>query len=199
VTAATVFLVRHAEHDALARMLCGRLPGVRLGDRGRAQAARLAERLASEALAAVYASPLERARETAAPIAEAAGVAVRTEPALDELDYGEWAGRTWDELGRDPAWKVWNADRPRGRPPGGETLGALQARVAGWLGTVRDRHAGERVAAVAHAEPIRAALVWVLEAPLAALDRLEIGPASISVVVAGDWGFRVHAVNEVVR
>jgi probable phosphoglycerate mutase len=199
VTATTVFLVRHAEHDALPRMLCGRMPGVRLGGRGREQAARLAERLAPEGLAAVYASPLERALDTAEPIAEAAGLAVRTEPALDELDYGGWAGQTWDELRRDAAWAAWNADRAQGRPPGGETLGELQARVAGWLGAVRDRHPGERLAAVAHAEPIRAALVWVLGAPLAALDRLEVGPASISVVVAGDWGFRVHAVNEVVR
>jgi probable phosphoglycerate mutase len=199
VNATTVFLVRHAEHDALARMLCGRMPGVTLGSLGRAQAARLADRLAPEGLAGVYASPLERARETAAPIAEAAGVAVRTEPALNEIDYGEWTGRTWDELGRDPGWRAWNADRAQGRPPGGETLGELQARVAGWLGAVRDLHAGERLAAVAHAEPIRAALVWALGAPLAALDRLEIGPASVSVVVAGDWGFRVHAINEVVR
>jgi broad specificity phosphatase PhoE len=199
VTATTVFLVRHAEHDALPRMLCGRMPGVTLGSLGRAQAARLAKRLAPEGLAAVYASPLERARETAEPIGGAAGVAVRTEPALNEIDYGEWSGRTWDDLGQDPAWGAWNADRAQGRPPGGETLGELQARVAGWLGAVRDRHAGERLAAVAHAEPIRAALAWVLGAPLAAFDRLEIGPASISVVVAGDWGFRVHAVNEVVR
>jgi probable phosphoglycerate mutase len=199
VTATTVFLVRHAEHDALPRMLCGRMPGVTLGSLGRAQAARLAERLAPEGLAAVYASPLERARETAEPIAEAAGVAVQPEPALNELDYGGWAGRTWEELGGDPAWRAWNADRTQGRPPGGETLGEVQARVAGWLEAVRDRHAGERLAAVAHAEPIRAALVWALGAPLAALDRLEIGPASVSVVVAGDWGFRVHAINEVVR
>jgi probable phosphoglycerate mutase len=199
VKATTVFLVRHAEHDALPRMLCGRLPGVALGDRGREQAARLAARLAPEGLAAVCASPLERARETAAPIAEAAGVALRPEPALNALDYGAWSGRTWEELGGDPAWAAWNADRAGGRPPDGETLGSLQARVAGWLGAVRDRHRGERLAAVTHAEPIRAALVWVLGAPLAALDRLEVGPASISVVVAGDWGFRVHAVNEVVR
>jgi broad specificity phosphatase PhoE len=199
VTATTVFLVRHAEHDALPRMLCGRMPGVTLGSLGRAQVARLAERLAPEGLAAVYAGPLERARETAEPIAEAAGVAVRSEPALDELDYGGWAGRTWDELRGDPAWAAWNADRMQGRPPGGETLEELQGRVAGWLDAVRGRHAGERVAAVSHAEPIRAALVWVLGAPLAAFDRLEIGPASISVVVAGDWGFRVHSVNEVVR
>jgi probable phosphoglycerate mutase len=199
VNATAIFLVRHAEHDALPRMLCGRMPGVRLGDRGREQATRLAKRLAPEGIAAVYSSPLERALETAGPIAEAAGLAVRPEPALNELDYGAWAGRTWDELGREPAWAAWNADRAQGRPPAGETLGELKARVAGWLEVVRDRHVGERLACVSHAEPIRAALVWVLGAPFAAFDRLEIGPGSISVVVADHWGFRVHAINEVVR
>lgn len=195
---ATVYFVRHAAHDRLAQVLCGRMAGVSLGETGRAQALRLAERLKGEGLAAVYVSPLARARETAAPIAEAAGVAPQVAEDLHELDYGEWSGRRFDDLRDEPDWAAWNADRPHRRPPSGETLLELQLRMARWLHDVRERHRGEKVAAVSHAEPIKAALLWVLGAPLDALGRFEVGPASVSVVTAADWGFMVHGVNEAV-
>jgi probable phosphoglycerate mutase len=204
VTPTTVFFVRHASHDRLAHMLCGRMAGIGLREAGRVEAARLAKRLGAADLAAVYSSPLDRARETAEPIAAAAGRPVQISEALNELDYGAWSGRRWDDLEADPDWVAWNRDRPHRRLPGGETLLELQNRMAGWLHEMRERHPGERVAAVSHAEPIKAALLWVLGATLDALGRFEVRPASVSVVVAGEWGFKVDSINapvidEVVR
>jgi probable phosphoglycerate mutase len=199
VTATTVFLVRHATHDRLGTLLCGRMPGVRLGAAGAAEAARLARRLGAERLAALYSSPRERAVDTAAPLAEAAGVPLTEDPDLDELDYGDWSGKSWAALEADAAWRAWNEDRAHRRPPAGETLVELQARLARWLSAARDRHPGAAVAAVSHAEPIKAALLWVMGAPLEALSRFEVSPASVSTIIAGSWGFRVHGINEPVR
>jgi probable phosphoglycerate mutase len=198
VSATTVFLVRHASHDRLGRELSGRRPGIALSGAGAGESAELARRLGGEGLSAVYASPLERALGTAEPIAAAAGVALRPAEDLQELDYGDWSGRSFDALEEDPAWRAWNADRAHRRPPSGETLVELQCRVARWLDHARTRHPGERIAAVSHAEPIKVALAWVLGAPFDALARFEVDPASISTVVGGDWGFKVLGINEVV-
>jgi probable phosphoglycerate mutase len=199
VSAATIFLVRHASHDRLGRTLCGRSPGVTLGEAGLAEAARTAERLRGEGLHRVYTSPLERAVATASPIAAAAGVPVEPAEELHELDYGAWSGCSFEELDRDPGWQAWNRDKAHVRPPAGETLIELQCRVARWLDFARERHGGERIVAVSHGEPIKAALVWVLGAPFDALARFEVEPASVSVVVGGAWGFKVLAMNEAVR
>jgi probable phosphoglycerate mutase len=199
VSATTIFLVRHASHDRVGTVLCGRQAGVSLGAAGAEEARRVAGRLEGEDLAAVYTSPLERSRETAEPIAAAAGVPAQTADDLHEFDYGTWCGLSFDQLSADPSWQAWNADRPHRRPPAGETLIELQHRMVRWLEFARDRHPGERVAAVSHGEPIKAALLWVLGAPFDALGRFAVDPASVSVVVAGDWGFKVQAINETVR
>src|SRR5215208_4605580 len=133
----TLHLVRHAAHDRLDRVLCGRMPGVTLGTLGRAQAAALSERLAGESIGAVYASPLERARETAEPLAERSGLAVRVEAAFQELDFGAWSGRAFDDLSGDPLWTRWNTARSLTRPPGGETMWEAQARVVGGIERLR--------------------------------------------------------------
>lgn len=199
MTTTTVFLVRHATHDGLGTLLCGRMPGVRLGSAGRAEASRVARRLGAEGLAALYCSPRERAMDTAAPLAATAGLPVTEDPDLDEFDYGDWSGSTWAALEADAAWRAWNEDRPHGRPPEGESLTELQARLARWLAAIRDRHPGAAVAAVSHAEPIKAALLWVMGAPLDALSRFEVSPASVSTIITGPWGFKVHGINEPVR
>jgi probable phosphoglycerate mutase len=199
VSAATIFLVRHASHDRLNHVLCGRAPGVILSEAGLAEAGRAAERLKGEGLTQVYTSPLERAVATAEPIAAGSGAALEQAEELQELDYGEWSGRTFDDLRQDPGWHAWNADRSHVRPPSGETLIELQCRMARWLDFARERHLGERIAAVSHGEPIKAALIWVLGAPFDALSRFEVAPASVSVVAGGPWGFKVLAVNEALR
>ncbi|KMO40069.1 phosphoglycerate mutase [Methylobacterium variabile] len=192
----TFFLVRHGAHDRLGRTLCGRMPGVVLGPEGRAQADALAERLAGEGLAAVYVSPLERAQETAAPVAARVGLAVETLPALTEIDFGEWSGRSFDALHGDPVWTGWNQARHVTRPPGGETAIEAQGRVLRGLEALRERHGEARLALVSHADIIKLVIAHALGLGADAMQRFEIGPASVSVLVLGAWGAKVESLNE---
>lgn len=195
--ATTLFLIRHAAHDLVGRVLCGRMPGVHLGERGRAEAAALARRLAGEGLAAVYAGPLPRAQETAEPIARRAGLVLETEAALDEIDFGAWTGRSLAALDGDPDWRRWNDEREAARPPGGESMQEAQGRMLRWLEAVPRRHPGAAIAAVSHADVIKAALAGLLGLPLGRHDRFEIGPAGISTVLLWpDGGAKVLRVNE---
>ncbi|MGY2048074.1 histidine phosphatase family protein [Methylobacterium sp. JK268] len=192
----TFFLVRHGAHGHLDRTLCGRMPGVSLGEEGQAQARAVAARLAREGLGAVYASPLERAQETAAPIAAAAGLDLRTLPALNEIDFGAWSGRSFEDLRGDPRWRYWNSARHVTRPPGGETILEAQSRVVAALEELRARHGEARLALVSHADIIKLVLTFALGLPPDAMGRFEVSPASVSTVVLGDWGAKVESINE---
>lgn len=194
--ATTIFLVRHAAHDRVHSILCGRMPGVSLGDTGREQARGVGSRLSNERLAAVYSSPLERARETAEPIGRACALPVVVEPGLDEIDAGEWTGRSFAELDGDPRWRSWNAKRADGGAPGGERMHGVQGRVLGALGALRARHPGERIAAVSHCDVIKAALCGVLGLSLDRYAAFDIAPASISALVLWDGGGKVLTLNE---
>jgi probable phosphoglycerate mutase len=193
----TLFLVRHAVHDLVGKALCGRMAGVRLGEEGRAQAERLAARLSRETVAAVQASPLERARETAEPIARQFGLGVEVADAVNEIEVGEWAGRPFDELRDDPRWMLWNSARSVTRAPGGETMLEVQARAGAHMEAVRARFPEAGVVVVSHADVIKAALAYCLGLSLDALQRFEVAPASLSTVVIGDWGAKVLSLNEV--
>lgn len=197
----TVFiLVRHGSHDRLGSVLCGRMPGVTLSQQGLAEAESLADRLSSQRLTAVLSSPLERAVETATPIAERQGLPLTIEPALNELDLGAWSGKRFEELRRDPAWDLWNRARSHGRPtPGespGESMAEAQIRIAALLDRLRRAHPGGTLALVSHGDLIKAALAHAMGLPLDFHGRFEISPASRSVLIAGDWGLKVHSINE---
>lgn len=193
----TVFLVRHASHDRLGRVLCGRMAGVTLGDEGLAEAERVAGRLAGDRLAAVYASPLERAVSTAEPIALAAGAELRIDDDLNEIDFGDWNGAAFEDLEGDERWAAWNRERGTARAPNGESMGEAQARVVAWAERVADEHPDEAIAAVSHCDIIKALIAHALGISLDDLQRFEVSPASVSVLAAGDWGMKVHSLNEV--
>jgi probable phosphoglycerate mutase len=195
----TVFLVRHGSHDRLGKVLCGRMDGVSLSDQGRAESAAMAERLKGEGLAAVYTSPLSRTRETAEPIARAAGVETVEDADLLEIDFGDWTGKPFEALRGDPLWTAWNTARAVTRPPGGESMVEVQARLRRWLDRARAAHPEQRLAAVTHADVIKALAAHVLGFSLDQHDRLEIGPGSVSTLVAGDWGVKLLNLNETVR
>nr|WP_295829255.1 histidine phosphatase family protein [uncultured Azospirillum sp.] len=197
----TIFiLIRHGSHDRLGSVLCGRMPGVTLSAQGRAEADLLADRLSGQRLTAVLSSPLERAIETATPIAERQGLSPTIEPALNELDLGAWSGKRFEELHGDPAWDLWNRARSHGRPtPGespGESMTEAQTRIASLLDRLRRAHPGGTLALVSHGDIIKAALAHAMGLPLDFYGRFEISPASRSVLIAGDWGLKVHSINE---
>jgi probable phosphoglycerate mutase len=193
------FLVRHAAHELVDRVLCGRMPGVSLGQEGRAQAERVAERLGRERIAAVHSGPLERARETAAPIGERLTLEPEIHDAINEIHIGDWTGRSFEELHQDARWQAWNSARSVSRPPNGESMLEVQARVVGHLESVRADYPDGAVVLVSHADVIKAALLYCLGMPVDGYRLFDISPASISTIVMGDWGAKVLSMNEVPR
>jgi len=196
----TVFLlVRHAAQDDVGRVLAGRTPGIHLGATGRAQAAALGARLKPEPIDAIHTSPRERTRETAEAIAAAAGLPdpLVTE-ALDEIDFGPWSGRSFDNLNDDPDFRRWNAARSLARTPGGESMLDVQRRALAHMERVA-AEAGERtVVLVSHADVIKAVVAHVLGLSTDAWWRFEISPASITRLVLADWGAKLVQLNETV-
>ncbi len=189
----TIHLVRHGDHAALGHVLAGRTAGFGLSQAGSAQAAAVARTLARSGARAVLSSPVQRARETADPIAAALRLPVQVEAGLEEIDFGAWAGRRFDALAAAPGWQAWNAARALAATPGGETMLAAQARAVAAL--MRWRPEGGVVVAVSHSDVIKAVLAFVLGMPLDLLHRLEVAPASRSILTLGDDFARVEAVN----
>lgn len=194
---AMMILVRHAAHDDVGAFLAGRLPGIRLGEAGRAQAERLADRLAHEPFDAIHASPRERTQETAAAVAARRnGMPVTISAALDEIDFGAWSGRPFDALNQDPEWRRWNAARSLARTPAGEGMRDVTERVMGLIEGLASAHPNGAVVLVSHADVIRAALLHVLGLPVDAWPRIDIAPASISKIAFDPWGAQVILMNE---
>ena len=178
-----VFLVRHALTRRTGAVLQGRAPGVHLSDDGRRQADGVAARLAPlPKIAAIYASPLERARETAVAIARARGLAIRIERGLIELDVGAWTGRSLKRVARRPEWRAVQRHPSGFRFPGGESFTEMQARIVSALARLVERHAGAVLVAVSHADPIKAAVAQALGTPLDLFQRIAIAPASITAI-----------------
>lgn len=197
---ATILLIRHAAHVDLDRRLSGRAPGVALSEAGRAQAAALGARLRDRRVDRIECSPLERTRDTAAAIATACALPAPTPvPALLEIDLGEWTGRDIDGFGDDPAWRAWNERRATASPPGGEAMGAAQARIAKHVAATAATYPGQTIAMVTHADMIRAAVAQVLGLSLDHLLRFDIAVASVTGVVWGGWGARLLWLNETIR
>ena len=175
------------------------MEGVGLNPLGLEEAERAARRLSSEGVEALYASPLQRTGETAAPIAAALSLEAQTDDRLLEIDFGQWTGKAFAELEGDPRWRDWNTARASTRAPGGETMDEVQARLSDFVAEVRRRHPDGRVCAVSHADVIKALLAEALAFSMDRHSALEISPGSVSALCAGDWGMKVLSVNEACR
>jgi probable phosphomutase (TIGR03848 family) len=194
--ATLVFLVRHGQTPTTGTNLPGRAPGLHLADSGRAQAEQAAARLAElKQVDAVYASPLERARETAAPIAKARGLKVQIERGLLECDFGEWTGCELKSLMKLPEWQSVQRTPSTFRFPGGESFIEMQARIAGAIGRLVERHRGGVVVAVSHADPIKAAVATAMGTHLDLFQRIVISTCSVTAIAYGAGGPVVLTVN----
>ena len=189
-----IHLVRHATHDRVGTILCGRMPGVRLGPAGHTEASALAAALAGSGAAAVLSSPRERALETAGPIAERLGLPVTIAPEIDEIDFGDWTGRSFADLDGDPDWIAWNAVRASARPPSGQGSGESMAEAGARALALLARQP-EVCIAVSHADVIRAVLLAILGLSTDAYDRLAVAPASISNLDLWPGGGRLVGLN----
>ena len=178
-----VLLVRHGVTATTGIKLPGQSRGLHVSDAGRRQAEAAAARIARlPKIAAVYASPLERARETAAPIARARGLAVRIERDLSDIDVGAWTGLSLKQARRKPEWEIVQRHPSGFRFPGGESFTEAQSRMTAALRRMVTRHAGGVIVAVSHADPIKAAVAHALGAPLDLFQRIAIAPASITAI-----------------
>jgi probable phosphomutase (TIGR03848 family) len=191
-----VLLVRHGQTPTTGVMLPGRAPGLHLADAGREAAADVAKRIAClPRIAAVYSSPLERAQETATPIAAACALAVTVEPGLLDADCGDWTGQALKDLRRRPEWKVIQRYPSGFRFPGGESFTEAHARIIGTLARLVAAHAGQTLVAVSHADPIKFAVAHALGTHLDFFQRIVVFPASVTAIAYGPAGPTVLAVN----
>ncbi len=179
-------------------MLPGRAPGLHLADSGRAQAQAVADRLAEfHRIDAVYASPLERTRETAKPIGKATSTQVKIERGLLECDFGDWTGQPLKKLMKLPEWTRVQRNPSGFRFPGGESFPEMQMRITSTLAKLADRHSGGVVVAVSHADPIKAAVAHALGTHLDLFQRIVISPCSITAIRLTGHGPIVLTVNSI--
>ena len=198
--ATTILLVRHGQTPSTGKVLPGRAPGLHLADAGHEQAARAAARIAElKQVDALYTSPLERARETAAPIATATGVRAKVDRGLLECDFGEWTGASLKTLMRRPEWTTVQRSPSTFRFPGGESFTEMQHRIVTTLDRLRAAHPGGTVVCVSHADPIKAAVAHALGSHLDQFQRIVVGTCSISAVAWSPFGPVVLAVNSTGR
>ena len=183
-----MILLRHAQSTANGSgVLAGQRPGVELSESGRGQASELVRRLGGIELASVVASPLLRCQQTVAPLAQARALGVVEEPALSEVDYGEWTGRALKDLLEEPLWRVVQQHPSGAVFPGGEGLAAVQCRAVAAVRAHDARVAGEygeRAVwlACTHGDVIKSVLADALGVHLDGFQRIVVDPCSVSVV-----------------
>ncbi len=193
-----LLLIRHGENDyTKTGKLAGRLPEVHLNKKGQKQAAELAESLGNLPIQAIYSSPLERARETAAPLAEKLGLKVEIRPGLLETGLGDWAGKELKALRKLPAWKIVQETPSRFRFPNGESFVECQTRLVNEIETLVKAHRPEEIiACVSHADPIRLVTAYYLGMPLDHFQRLGCDTASVTVFMLREKGVMLAKLNQ---
>jgi probable phosphoglycerate mutase len=190
-----VCFVRHGTTATTGKVLPGRARGLHLSEQGREEAAKAGEALSSLTVSALYASPLERTRETALAISERVGKPVIADRGLLECDFGAWTGESLAQLRKLPEWQTVQRWPSGFAFPGGESFVELQSRLTQTVGRICKDHPGEVVVAVSHADCIKVVLASVLGVPLDLFQRIVVAPCSISTVVYGPEGPAVLAMG----
>ncbi|HAP78534.1 MAG TPA: phosphoglycerate mutase [Acidimicrobiaceae bacterium] len=191
-----VLLVRHGQTPTTGKLLPGRAPGLHLADAGVQQAQRAAERIAElPRVDAIYASPLERARETAAPIGKARGLKVQVDKGLLECDFGDWTGAELAKLMKLPEWNTVQRAPSTFTFPGGESFTAMQTRMVSAVDRLRAAHPGGVVVCVSHADPIKALVAHAMGTHIDLFQRIVISTCSITAIAYGHGAPVVLTVN----
>jgi probable phosphomutase (TIGR03848 family) len=193
-----IYLIRHAENEYLTKgKLAGWTPEIHLNERGRTQAAAIAKILSPAKPKAIYASPLERAIETAQPLAERLGKSVIARDGLGEIQYGKWEDVSLKALRRRKLWPQVQHSPSLVRFPDGESFVEAQSRVITEIESLRMAHRGKKAsfACFSHADIIKLLLSHYLGMPLDLFQRLVIAPASISILKI-DQTVRVISIND---
>jgi probable phosphoglycerate mutase len=193
-----LLLIRHGENDYVKTgKMAGRLPGVHLNDRGQKQAQALGEALKDVPIKAIYSSPLERAMETATPIANARNLQIIQEPDIMDADIGKWQGKSWKVLRLTKVWKIVQNAPSRFRFPDGESFPEMQTRIANVLERIIKKHNKPQdiVAVVFHADPIKLAVSHLMGMPLDNFQRLSCDTGSLTALHASEMGAHLIKLN----
>ena len=191
-----ILMVRHGQTPTTGKVLPGRAAGLHLAEAGVQQAHAVAERIAElPRVDAIYASPLERARETAAPIGKALQQRVKINKGLLECDFGDWTGEQLSTLMKKPEWSTVQRAPSSFRFPNGESFTEMQTRMVTTLDNIRQEHPGGVVVCVSHADPIKAAVAHAMGTHLDLFQRIVIGTCSVSAVAYSSHGPIVLTVN----
>jgi probable phosphoglycerate mutase len=193
-----LLLIRHGENDYTKKhKLAGRLPKVHLNEHGQKQAQALADALARVPIKAIYSSPLDRAMETAKPIANSIGLTIQKEKGLLETNVGDWQGKSLKRLYLNKHWKVVQRAPSRVQFPNGETFYECQNRVVGTLDAIMSNHKPKDIlACVFHADPIKLAIAHYIGLPLDNFQRLGCDTGSVSVLAVGELGAGLMKFNQ---
>jgi len=192
----TILLVRHGQTPSTGKILPGRAAGLHLAETGVAQAQKAAERIGElKQVDALYTSPLERARETAAPIAKTTGQRARVDRGLLECEFGDWTGAELKQLMKKPEWQTVQRAPSTFRFPAGESFSEMQHRIVTALDRLRAAHPGGTIVCVSHADPIKAAVAHALGTHLDLFQRIVISTCAVSVIAWSPGGPAVLAVN----
>ncbi|MEY3816922.1 MAG: hypothetical protein RI966_899 [Actinomycetota bacterium] len=189
-------MVRHGKTPSTGKLLPGRAKGLHLSDTGKQEALVVAERLSKiKKVAAIYASPLERARETAAPIAKALKQKVIINKGLLECDFGDWTGEELAKLMKLPEWSNVQRAPSTFRFPKGESFTEMQTRMVSTLDDLRKKHSGGVVICVSHADPIKAAVAHAMGTHIDLFQRIVISTCSVTAISYSSFGPVVLTVN----
>lgn len=192
----TIILIRHGETDLVHNRLAGRLPGVHLNSTGQQQAQKVVGALAAFPIHAIHSSPLERAVETAQPLANARNLQINICTELNELDYGDLTGKTYRQLNRMKVWQEMKNNPIRRPMPGGETIAAAQARAVQGVEAIAGCLKKDETAAVfSHADIIRLISAHFLTMPLEEFTRLQVNLGAMSILVLGGRKPRLACLN----
>ena len=193
-----VLLIRHGENEYVKTgRLAGRLPDVHLNQRGQQQALELAESLGNIPIQAIYSSPMERARETAAPMVEKLKLPLLIRAGLVETDIGEWAGQELKTLSKLPTWKTVQNNPSRFRFPNGESFAECQSRLVNEIESIGQSHKDDEiVACVSHSDPIKLITAYYLGMPLDNFQRLGCDTASVTVLILSSKGVQLAKLNQ---
>jgi probable phosphomutase (TIGR03848 family) len=196
-TFTTILLVRHGTTATTGSILPGRAPGLHLSEMGQAQASELAERIKelSRKPTAIFTSPLERAKETALPIAKALRLRPLIDRGLLECDFGTWTGKKLATLSRRVEWRAVQNAPSTFRFPEGESFSEMQQRMWSTLERLAKRHRNRTIVVVSHADPIKAAVTYAQGVPLDLFQRTVISPCSLSAITFTDSTPIVLCVN----
>lgn len=191
-------LIRHGENDFTKKhKLAGYTPNVHLNERGQGQAQALADALKDVPIKAIYSSPLERAIETATPIATARNLELQIEPGLLETNVGKWQGRSLAALRLQKAWKIVQSAPSRAQFPEGETFYECQTRIVTALDSIsRTYKPQDIIACVFHADPIKLAVAHYIGLPLDHFQRLSCDTGSVTALYVNEAGANLIKLNQ---